>query len=58
MTAFEFPDDWVDCYQCGGEGFDDNMCECERVVDVCHCLVPEPVHCQICRGAGGWEPES
>ena len=56
-AADEFWGDWVDCYACGGEGLDDTMCECERVVDICFCLRPQPVECQVCHGDGGWSPQ-
>lgn len=48
--------DWTECWQCGGEGFvygcdwdwqcdtwDGDSCLCSRRCDICH-------------GAGGWEP--
>ncbi len=46
--------DWVECWDCGGEGSHDYMCECERFVDTCCCLVPTPMRCSTCRGKGGW----
>lgn len=47
--------DWVDCWQCGGEGYSDHDCG----EDCCCCLNPENnVICDICNGAGGWkQPE-
>jgi hypothetical protein len=42
---------WVDCYNCGGEGYSDHDCG----EDCCCCLDPEPnVECDICEGDGGW----
>jgi hypothetical protein len=44
--------EWVTCWQCGGEGMWDHDCG----EDCCACLHPEDnVRCDICRGVGGWE---
>lgn len=43
--------EWEDCYQCGGEGYDGHDCG----EDVCCCLEPEDNEsCDVCRGEGGW----
>ena len=47
--------DWVDCWQCGGEGFVgdcwDGFCVlAESGCDAC------THRCDICHGKGGWEP--
>ena len=55
MKTFEPVDyeemgDWVDCWNCGGEGFSHHDCG----EDCCCCLHPEDnVVCDICRGKGG-----
>ena len=43
---------WVDCWQCGGEGYLEGTCTCGE--DTCCCLDPEPETCDICHGDGGW----
>ena len=50
-------DDWIECCDCGGEGFDDSMCECEYIEDICCCSEPTPVSCQTCGGKGGWHSD-
>lgn len=45
------PGEWVDCWQCGGEGLGDG---CTCMDDTCCCAEPEPPTCHICGGAGGW----
>ncbi len=43
--------DWVDCWDCGGEGYSYHDCG----EDTCCCLNPEPnVQCDTCNGKGGW----
>ncbi len=43
--------DWVECWNCGGEGTDGHDCG----EDTCCCLYPEDnVTCDICKGKGGW----
>lgn len=45
--------DWVECWNCGGEGYSYHDCG----EDCCCCLNPEDnVICDICDGAGGWDP--
>jgi hypothetical protein len=50
--------DWIECWQCGGEGrlpgcFEDT-CVCGGDADVDLCCSPR--RCDICRGLGGWKP--
>jgi len=46
-----YEDEWVYCWKCDGEGFDDHDCG----EDTCCCLYPEDnVPCDICMGMGGW----
>lgn len=43
--------DWIECWQCGGEGYSDHDCG----EDTCCCLDPEDnVRCDVCNGKGGW----
>lgn len=43
--------EWVDCWNCGGEGMSDHDCG----EDCCCCLNPEDnVPCDVCDAAGGW----
>ena len=43
---------WVDCYNCGGEGYSDHDCG----EDCCCCLNPENnVTCDICEGEGDYK---
>lgn len=43
--------DYVDCWNCGGEGFSSHDCG----EDTCCCLHPEDnVVCDVCEGKGGW----
>lgn len=45
-------EDWIDCYNCGGEGYSHHDCG----EDCCCCLNPEDnVVCDICEGKGGWK---
>jgi hypothetical protein len=44
--------EWIDCWDCGGEGLIDGECTCWE--DTCCCLEPEPPMCTTCNGAGGW----
>lgn len=44
--------DYVDCWNCGGEGYIDGDCTCME--DCCACLEPDPPVCDICKGKGGW----
>lgn len=45
-------DDWVDCWNCGGEGYEGHDCG----EDCCGCADPEPnVPCHVCHGKGGWK---
>lgn len=47
--------DWIDCWNCGGEGYSHHDCG----EDCCACLEPEDnVRCDICHGKGGWERTS
>lgn len=45
---------WIDCWQCGGEGVLDSCME-----DTCVCVDPPCCtnRCDICKGAGGWVPK-
>lgn len=51
-------DDWIECDQCGGDGYMDDECECETVVDICSCATPTPRRCRTCHGKGGWTNET
>jgi hypothetical protein len=55
-TPIERQDDltgrWVECWNCGGEGYLDGECTCGE--DCCCCLEPDPPRCSECRGKGGW----
>jgi hypothetical protein len=43
--------DYVECWQCGGEGYSHHECG----EDTCCCLNPyDNVKCDICEGKGGW----
>jgi hypothetical protein len=43
--------DYVECWQCGGEGYSHHECG----EDTCCCLNPyDNVVCDICEGKGGW----
>lgn len=43
--------DWIECENCGGEGFVGHDCG----EDSCVCLEPEDnVLCDVCNGEGGW----
>ena len=53
----EFEDDWTECPDCGGDGHDESMCECERIQDICFCATPTPARCDTCKGHGGWFPD-
>jgi hypothetical protein len=53
LHDFDDPD-WIDCWDCGGEGILDDECTCQSVADICCCLHPEPADCRTCRGRGGW----
>lgn len=44
--------DWVECWECGGEGEGDEFHDCGE--DTCCCLHPEPGRCPECHGEGGW----
>lgn len=47
--------DWIDCWQCGGEGYSHHDCG----EDTCCCADPEDnVRCDICHGKGGWKREA
>jgi len=46
--------DWQECDDCGGDGLDETMCQCETIEDICCCATPTPVRCQTCGGKGGW----
>ena len=45
-------DEWVECWQCVGEGRVESCME-----DTCVCVDPPccTSTCDICKGAGGWE---
>ena len=44
--------EWIDCWNCGGEGYTHHDCG----EDTCACLVPElNVECEVCEGEGGWK---
>ena len=47
--------EWIDCWNCGGDGFIEGECTCGD--DCCCCLEPDPPVCNVCGGKGGWEPE-
>lgn len=53
---FDYMDDAYDnseeCWDCGGEGFDDLECECEAFEDICMCAEPTPRRCRTCGGSG------
>lgn len=44
--------EWIECWDCGGEGFGDEFHDCGE--DCCCCLDPEPGECPECHGEGGW----
>ena len=45
-------DDFVECWNCGGEGYSGHDCG----EDCCCCADPEPnVVCHVCNGKGGWK---
>lgn len=46
--------EWIECWQCGGEGVIESCFE-----DTCVCLDPPcyAPRCDICRGKGGWPAE-
>ena len=51
IVSEEEYEDWVQCWQCGGEGVTHHEC----LDDTCVCLEPLPnVSCDVCRGDGGW----
>lgn len=55
---FDDHDEWVECWQCGGDGLLEDCFE-----DTCVCLDPPCIEkrCDVCRGKGGWslpEPEA
>lgn len=43
---------WIDCWNCGGEGYLEGDCTCME--DTCCCLEPDPPVCDVCKGKGGW----
>jgi hypothetical protein len=45
-------DEWVECFQCFGEGMHGHECG----DDICCCADPDEdnVPCDICNGHGGW----
>ena len=54
-------DDWVECWQCGGNGmlagcFEDTCCgaDCDPE-DPDYCCASS--RCDVCRGQGGWNPD-
>ena len=50
-TIDEEFDEWIDCWNCDGEGYSSHDCG----EDTCCCLIPEDnVQCDVCRGKGGW----
>ena len=51
----EIPTEWVDCYNCGGDGCIEGDCTC--MDDTCCCLYPDPPDCSVCGGKGGWFQE-
>lgn len=50
-----FPGDWVECWQCNGEGevvgtcWDGCCVDAEEGCEICNHT------CDVCRGKGGWE---
>lgn len=46
--------EWIDCWDCGGEGEYGDMCQCEDFEDICCCAHPTPKRCSTCKGKGGW----
>ena len=48
---FPFTEKWVECWQCGGQGFLDGFHE----VDPLWYDEDYTEECDICNGAGGWE---
>ena len=46
--------DWVECWNCSGEGSIEDECECTLVADQCYCETPTPRECYVCKGLGGW----
>ena len=54
VTFLDNGNEWVTCWQCGGEGTNGHDCG----EDCCCCAWPEDnVTCDICEGKGGWERE-
>jgi hypothetical protein len=51
----DYIDDWIECWDCGGDGYYDDECECESIADQCFCETPTPRQCRTCKGEGGWE---
>jgi len=45
--------DWIECWNCGGEGVIDSECTCWE--DCCACAEPEPPKCDVCEGKGVWD---
>lgn len=50
-------EEWVECWDCGGEGYHTDACECEAFEDTCCCAEPTPPICRTCKGKGGWNAE-
>ncbi len=47
--------EWIECWNCGGEGYIEGECDCME--DSCCCLNPTPPVCGVCKGRGGWNEE-
>lgn len=52
---YELEVEFIECWNCFGEGVIDGECTC--MDDCCCCLEPEPPICDICHGKGGWKVE-
>lgn len=46
-----------ECWECGGEGYHGEECECEAFEDTCMCAEPTPARCRTCSGTGRVEGE-
>lgn len=46
------PMEWVECPDCGGEGYGEEFHDCGE--DCCCCADPDPGPCPTCHGQGGW----
>lgn len=51
-------DDWVECWNCSGEGGFEDECECTTAADQCFCETSTPRKCPECKGMGGWTEDA